>query len=177
MRRIDTGFEGLILIEPRTFEDARGAFLETWREERYRPLGIDGPFVQDNLSISRRNVLRGLHHQRRRPQGKLISVCRGAVFDVVVDLRPDAPTYLKTFTLELSAANRLQLYVPPGFAHGFCALEDDTTVLYKCTEVYDPSDEAGIRYDDPTLAIAWPVVDPILSARDAALPFLGEEEG
>jgi dTDP-4-dehydrorhamnose 3,5-epimerase len=156
---------GLLLIEPRVFEDARGSFLECYHADRYREYGLDAPFVQDNLSRSRRDVVRGLHFQRRHPQGKLISVVRGAIYDVAVDLRPDSGTFGQHVGVELSDANRHQLWVPPGFAHGFCALTD-ADVLYKCTNLYHPDDEGGLCWDDPALGIDWPVDEPVLSERD-----------
>jgi dTDP-4-dehydrorhamnose 3,5-epimerase len=160
---------GLLLVEPRVFEDARGAFMEVHHAERYRAHGLDVAFVQDNLSRSRRNVVRGLHFQRQYPQGKLISVVRGSIYDVAVDLRPGSDTFGRHAAVELSDANRRQLWVPPGFAHGFCALSD-ADVLYKCTEVYHPDDEGGLRWNDPALGIAWPVAEPILSERDREHP-------
>jgi dTDP-4-dehydrorhamnose 3,5-epimerase len=164
---------GLLLIEPRVFEDARGAFMECYHAERYRAHGLGAAFVQDNLSRSERGVVRGLHFQRRHPQGKLISVVRGAVYDVAVDLRPDSATFGRHVGVELSDANRMQLWVPPGFAHGFCALAT-ADVLYKCTDVYHPDDEGGLRWDDPALGIDWPVAEPVLSERDRSHPRLAE---
>ncbi len=165
---------GLLVFEPRVFEDARGSFMEGYHAERYREQGLEATFVQDNLSRSRRGVLRGLHFQRRHPQGKLIWVLRGAVYDVAVDLRPGSPTFGRHAALELSEANRRQLWVPPGFAHGFCALSERADVLYKCTDLYDPDDEGGLRWDDPALGIAWPVAEPVLSDRDRQHPALAD---
>jgi dTDP-4-dehydrorhamnose 3,5-epimerase len=161
---------GLRLFEPRVFEDERGAFLEVYHRDRYREHGLDVAFVQDNLSRSRRAVVRGLHFQRRHPQGKLISVVRGAIYDVAVDLRPGSETFGAHVGVELSDANGRQLWVPPGFAHGFAALSDRADVLYKCTDVYHPDDEGGLLWNDPALGIAWPVAEPILSERDRQHP-------
>ncbi len=167
-----TGIEGLRVVEPRVFEDERGFFLEVYHAERYADLSAT--FVQDNLSRSKKNVVRGLHFQRRHPQGKLIHVVRGAVYDVAVDLRPGSPTFGEHFGVELSDANRRQLWVPPGFAHGFAVLSDWADVLYKCTDVYHPDDEGGLRWNDPALGIDWPVETPILSERDRRHPMLAE---
>lgn len=175
MRVIETKLAGLLLVEPRVFEDGRGFFLETFQAERYRAHGLEAAFVQDNHSRSRRGVLRGLHFQRRHPQGKLIHTARGAVYDVAVDLRRGSPTFGRHLGLVLSDENRRQLYIPPGFAHGFCVLSDEADVIYKCTDVYRPDDEGGVRWDDPDLGIAWPLEGPpVLSEKDAALPRLAE---
>jgi len=172
MTAVETGIEGLRVFEPRVFEDARGFFLEVYHARRYADLGAT--FVQDNLSRSKRNVVRGLHFQVRHPQGKLIHVVRGAVYDVAVDLRAGSPTFGRHFGTELSDANRRQLWVPPGFAHGFAVLSDWADVLYKCTDLYHPDDEGGLRWDDPALGIDWPVETPILSERDRRHPTLAE---
>ncbi len=164
---------GLLLFEPRVFEDARGAFMECYHAERYREHGLDASFVQDNLSRSKRGVLRGLHFQKQYPQGKLIWVLRGAVHDVAVDLRP-GPTFGQHAAVELSEANGRQLWVPPGFAHGFCALSERADVFYKCTDAYHPDDEGGLRWDDPALGIEWPIAEPILSDRDLGHPTLAD---
>jgi dTDP-4-dehydrorhamnose 3,5-epimerase len=161
---------GVLLIEPRVFRDERGFFLETFRQERYAAYGMDAPFVQENHSRSRRNTLRGLHFQRRRPQGKLVRVARGAVYDVAVDVRPDSPTFGQHVGVTLSDENHRQLWLPPGLAHGFCVLSEEADFLYACTEPYDASDEGGVCWDDPDLDIPWPVAQPMLSARDRALP-------
>ncbi len=161
---------GLRLFDLRVFEDERGRFVEAYHATRYREHGLDVSFVQDNLSRSQRNVVRGLHFQRRYPQGKLISVVRGAVYDVAVDLRPGSATFGEHVGVELSAENGRQLWVPPGFAHGFCALSDEADVLYKCTDVYHPNDEGGLLWNDPALGIEWPVSKPILSERDRQHP-------
>ena len=169
MTAAETEIEGLRVFEPRVFADDRGAFMEVYHAGRYADAGLDVRFVQDNLSRSKRGVVRGLHFQRRHPQGKLIQVVRGAVYDVAVDLRSASPTFGEHFGVELSDENARQLWVPPGFAHGFCALTD-AVVLYKCTDVYHPDDEGGLLWNDPALGIDWPVDAPLLSERDRAHP-------
>lgn len=154
------------LIEPQVFVDARGFFLESWNAERYAEAGIAATFVQDNHSGSARHVLRGLHYQLRRPQGKLVRVIAGAVFDVAVDVRPDSPHFGRWVGAELSAANRHLLWVPPGFAHGFCVLSEQALFCYKCTEAYHRETELGVIWNDPDLGIEWPVQSPSLSERD-----------
>jgi len=166
MRFNHTSLAGVVIIEPDVYEDARGHFLETFHAEKYATAGIPAQFVRDNQSMSFRKVLRGLHMQLRKPQGKLIRVTEGEVWDVAVDARPESATFGRWFGERLSADNRRQLYVPPGCAHGFCVLSERALVQYKCTELYDPADEVGIAYDDPTLAIAWPVNQPVLSDKD-----------
>lgn len=165
---------GLTLVTPDFYPDARGFFLETYQAERYREGGIAAAFVQDNHSRSTRGVLRGLHYQVCRAQGKLVFVARGEIFDVAVDLRKGSPTYGQWEGVHLSEENHRQLYVPPGFAHGFCVLSDVADVIYKCTEYYDRSRERGVRWNDPDLGIAWPLHEPSLSPRDGALPWLRE---
>jgi dTDP-4-dehydrorhamnose 3,5-epimerase len=173
--RVDsTALPGVLVLEPDVHADGRGFFLETYHAERYREHGIDGPFVQDNHSRSVAGTLRGLHLQLRRPQGKLIRVIEGEVFDVAVDVRPGSPTFARWVGVTLSAENFKQCYVPPGFAHGFCVLSPVAQVEYKCTDLYDPAGEIGIAWNDPTLAIAWPVERPILSARDGQHPRLAD---
>ena len=162
------------LIIPKVFEDPRGILYETWHDRRYREGGIRGPFVQDNLSYSTQNTLRGLHYQRRFAQGKLIWAIQGCIFDVAVDIRHGSPTFGRWVGFEISDANRQQVYIPKGFAHGFCVLSETAYVAYKCTEFYAPDDEGGILYSDPTLGIEWPTADPILSTKDAGLPRLLE---
>ena len=157
----------LLILEPDVFGDARGWFMETWNERRYREAGIRGPFVQDNLSLSRRGILRGLHFQNPSAQGKLVSALQGEVFDVAVDLRRSSPTFRRWHGVHLSAENKRQFYVPPGFAHGFVVLSETALFHYKCTDFYAPQHEATIRWDDPDLAIAWPIKDPVLSDKDA----------
>jgi len=165
---------GLLIIEPKVFGDARGFFLETWNQREYRHDGLPAEFVQDNLSLSRRGTLRGLHFQNPRPQGKLLQVLQGEVFDVAVDIRRASATFGRWYGLVLSGENKLQFYVPPGFAHGFAVLSDTALVHYKCTDFYSPKDETGLRWDDPDLAIQWPLSQPLLSPRDAQAPRLRE---
>lgn len=169
----DTALPGVVLVRPRVHGDARGFFLETWREDRYAALLGDGQrFVQDNHSRSRRGVLRGLHFQTRRPQGKLLRCVRGEIFDVAVDIRPDSDTFGHWVGVRLSEENKHQLWVPPGFAHGFQVLSDSADVEYKCTDYYDPEGEGGVRWDDPGLSIEWPLADPLVSEKDRHLPGL-----
>jgi dTDP-4-dehydrorhamnose 3,5-epimerase len=164
-----TAIAGVIVIEPVVHRDPRGFFLETWRDERYRGAGIDAKFVQDNHSRSSGGTLRGLHAQLERPQGKLVRVIEGEIFDVAVDIRVGSPTYGRWVGERLTAENFLQLWVPPGFAHGFCVLSEVAEVEYKCTEIYLPEDEMTIAWDDPHIGVAWPLDgDPALSGRDAA---------
>jgi len=174
MKVEETNLPGVLLIEPRVFGDDRGYFLETFRAERYQAAGIAGPFIQDNLSFSRGPVLRGLHLQHPRAQGKLVFVLAGEVFDVAVDVRPSSPSFGLWTGALLSSENKRQLYIPTGFAHGFCVLSETVLFAYKCTEVYVPEDEITVRWDDPDIGITWPLAEPILSARDAAAPYLRE---
>lgn len=163
------------LIEPKVFSDARGFFLESFHSERYAAVGITGPFVQDNQSFSQRGVLRGLHFQwPENVQGKLVSVLQGAVWDVAVDIRRGSPSFGKWVGAELSEANHHQLWVPPGFAHGFVVLSETALFCYKCTAPYSSADEVSIRWDDPALALEWPVAAPTLSGKDAIAPLLAE---
>lgn len=172
MNIIETRLPGVLIIEPRVFGDSRGFFLETYHADRYREAGVNLPFVQDNHSRSHRGVIRGLHFQRSRPQGKLVRVTRGAVFDVTVDINPDSKTRGKYVGIELSDDNHRQVWIPPGYAHGFCVLSEIADFEYRCTDYYAPDDEAGIIWNDPDIEIDWPVSDPIISARDASLPRL-----
>ncbi len=167
-----TPLDGVLLIAPKVFGDARGFFLETFQARRYAEAGIPSPFVQDNHSRSARGVLRGLHYQIERPQGKLVMVTKGAVFDVVVDIRRNSPTFGQWLGAELNDDNHHQLYVPPGFAHGFRVLSEQADFLYKCTEYYAPELERSIIWNDPDIAISWPLEAPSLSARDAQAPRL-----
>lgn len=162
----------VILIEPDVFGDARGYFQETYHAHKYAAAGIHGPFVQDNFSFSRRGVLRGMHYQLRNPQGKLVMVARGDVYDVAVDVRRSSPTFGRWVGCTLNDRNHHQMWVPPGFAHGFCVLSEEVEFLYKCTQVYDPTDERGIAWNDPDLAIPWPIINPTLAAKDLKLPRL-----
>lgn len=174
MRVTPLALPEVLLIEPHVHHDPRGFFLETYRADRYREVGIGASFVQDNHSRSLRGTLRGLHAQRRTPQGKLVRVVAGTIFDVAVDIRPGSPTFGRWVGAELSAENFLQCWVPPGFAHGFCVLSEAAEVEYKCTAVYDPTDEIGVVWDDPDIAIAWPIREPLLSTKDRELPRLRE---
>lgn len=165
--------DDLILVEPRSFQDERGFFLESFKESEFAAAGITERFVQDNHSLSVKNVIRGLHYQKEpRAQGKLVRVIKGRVWDVAVDIRPGSASYGKWLGVELSEENHLMLYIPPGFAHGFASLSDEVHLLYKCTQEYDPALDAGIRWDDPDLAIQWPVGNPLLSPKDRILPLL-----
>lgn len=168
-----TPIDGLLIIEPKIFADPRGMFYEVYSESRYEEHGIPC-FVQDNHSVSKKGVLRGLHYQVNPGQGKLVRVTRGEVFDVAVDIRKQSPTYGKWWGLSLSKANNFQLYIPVGFAHGFCVLSESAEVLYKCSDYYSPENERGILWNDPDLAIDWPVKDPILSEKDAVYPLFSE---
>jgi dTDP-4-dehydrorhamnose 3,5-epimerase len=172
MKVTTTELEGVVIIEPAVFRDARGFFLETYNARKYAEAGIAATFVQDNHSRSVRDVLRGLHAQRQRPQGKLVRAVEGEVYDVAVDMRRGSPTFGRWVGATLSAANFRQIYVPPGFLHGFCVLSETAQVEYKCTDFYDPHDELSVVWNDPQIAIDWPVKQPILSPKDAAHPRL-----
>jgi dTDP-4-dehydrorhamnose 3,5-epimerase len=165
---IDTGIPGLIVVEPKIFGDERGYFLETWSKQRYEEAGIPGDFCQDNMSYSRKGILRGLHMQNPNAQGKLVSVVQGEVLDVAVDLRRGSPTFKKWYGIILSEEKKNQMFVPKGFAHGFCVLSATAIFTYKCTDFYNPKAEICLRWDDPDIGIKWPVTAPELSARDAA---------
>jgi dTDP-4-dehydrorhamnose 3,5-epimerase len=162
----------VILVEPDVFGDARGFFQETYHQGKYAAGGIPGPFVQDNFSLSRRGVLRGLHFQLRNPQGKLVFVARGEVFDVAVDLRRSSPTFGRWVGRYLNDRNHHQMWIPPGFGHGFCVLSDEVEFLYKCTQLYDPVDDRGIIWNDPEVGVVWPLAEPSLSGKDGKLPGL-----
>jgi len=172
MNIIQTALTGVIIIEPKVFGDARGYFLETWNRPRYEAAGLPGGFIQDNLSLSSKGVLRGLHYQRPFAQGKLLSVLDGEIFDVAVDIRRGSPEFGRWVGVILSGANRRQLYVPPGFAHGFCVMSETALVTYKCTEVYHPEADRGVRWDDPAIGIDWPVAEPNISDKDRRAPLL-----
>ncbi|HEY3122300.1 MAG TPA: dTDP-4-dehydrorhamnose 3,5-epimerase [Vicinamibacteria bacterium] len=174
MRFLPGELPGLVVVDPDVHRDARGFFLETYHERKYREGGIVGPFVQDNHSRSVRGSLRGLHAQLRRPQGKLMRVVEGEVFDVAVDIRRGSPTFGRWAGITLSGENFRQLYVPPGFAHGFCVVSEAAHLEYKCTAPYDPDDEIAIAWNDPRIAIAWPLAQATVSAKDAAAPRLEE---
>ena len=174
MKVTPTEHPDVLLIEPRVFNDARGFFMESYHAAHFRQAGLPDTFVQDNHSRSVRGVLRGLHYQFEHPQGKLMRVVAGSVLDVAVDIRRGSPRFGQWVGVELSAENRYQLYVPPGFAHGFCVLSEQVDFLYKCTDFYAPGDEYGIAWDDPDLGIEWPKIDFILSDKDKDFPKLSD---
>lgn len=172
-----TPIEGMIIVTPKVFGDDRGYFMETYKYEEFAAAGLDMQFVQDNQSKSKKGVLRGLHYQTTNPQGKLVRVIHGEVFDIGVDLRAGSETFGKWFGLCLSAENKKQLYVPEGFAHGFLVLSEEAEFVYKCTRTYDSSGEGGLRWDDPDIAVEWPlggVKEIFLSEKDKAQPFFAE---
>jgi dTDP-4-dehydrorhamnose 3,5-epimerase len=173
MKITEGPLSGLLIIEPKVFKDERGFFYETFQLERYKKAGMP-EFVQDNTSHSKRNALRGLHYQLPHSQGKLVTVTRGEVWDVVVDIRLSSPTFGKWFSITLTDKNHVQMYIPPGFAHGFCVLSEDTDFSYKCTNYYAPGCEYGIAWNDPKLNIPWPIQQPILSPKDEIYPLLHE---
>ena len=167
MKVTESGIKGVFIIEPDVYKDDRGFFMETFHIERYRKLlGINLDFVQDNISRSSKNVLRGMHFQKNYPQGKIVSASRGEILDVVVDLRKDSPTYGTWESFRLSEENKLQVWIPPGFAHGFLVMSDSADIDYKCTEYYHPEDELCLMWNDPEVAIDWTINDPILSEKD-----------
>jgi dTDP-4-dehydrorhamnose 3,5-epimerase len=166
----------VIIVQPDVHADKRGYFMETYHREEFAAGGIDRAFVQENQSNSTEGTLRGLHYQIQRPQGKLVRVLYGEIYDVSVDIRRSSPNFRKWFGIRLSAENKTALYVPPDFAHGFCVLSERAEFFYKCTDFYAPEFERAIRWDDPDLAITWPIRDPLLSERDAAAPFLRAAE-
>jgi dTDP-4-dehydrorhamnose 3,5-epimerase len=178
MELIPTAIDGVLIVEPKVFGDERGFFLESWNQATFAKLGLDLDFVQDNHSRSARGVLRGMHYQLPNPQGKLVRVVAGCVFDAVVDMRKASPTFGKWVGVELSAANKRMLWVPPGMAHGFLTLEDGTDFLYKCTAPYLPANEHSLAWDDPSVGIEWPLdgIEPQLSAKDRAGRPLAEAE-
>jgi dTDP-4-dehydrorhamnose 3,5-epimerase len=172
MTVVETKLPGVLILEPRVFRDDRGRFAETWHRERYHQAGIRVDFVQDNVSISRHGVLRGLHFQNPTPQGKLVSVLQGEVWDVAVDLRKGSPTFRQWVGVELSGENLRQLWIPEGLAHGFVVTGEAAVFSYKCTALYAPGHERSLRWDDPELGIEWPLPDPVLSPKDAEAPVL-----
>lgn len=175
MNVIETTIPGVLILEPKVFGDERGFFMETYRANRYAELGIPVPFVQDNLSYSRRGVLRGLHVQHPHAQGKLVQVMSGEVFDVAVDIRRGSPTFGRWVGATLSGENRRQFWIPPGFAHGFLVTGDSALFIYKNTDYYSPETELGLRWDDPEIGIDWPLEGtPELSAKDSAAACLSE---
>jgi dTDP-4-dehydrorhamnose 3,5-epimerase len=177
MKTTKTKLPGVLIIEPDVFGDDRGFFMETYQQERYAEVGIDEVFVQDNHSYSARGVLRGLHLQITRPQGKLVWTDKGNVFDVAVDINPESDTYGQHVCLELSETNHAQMYIPPGYAHGFMVLSETADFYYKWTDFYYPDDQAGIIWNDPDINIDWPIKDPGLSEKDKQLPTLQEFNG
>ncbi|MGA2365006.1 MAG: dTDP-4-dehydrorhamnose 3,5-epimerase [Steroidobacteraceae bacterium] len=179
MEFVPTRIPEVVLIKPRVFGDARGFFFETWHERKFAAAGIAGHFVQDNHSHSTRHTLRGLHFQIRQPQGKLVRVSRGEVFDVVVDIRRSSPHFGQWVGVLLSDTNHHMLWVPPGFAHGYLALSDEIDFLYKCTDFYAPEHERALRWDDPEIGVQWPLpadARPVLSAKDAVAPLFKDAE-
>ena len=166
----ETKLTGVLILEPKVFSDDRGYFLETWNNTRYEQAGIPGPFVQDNISFSKKGILRGLHFQYPQSQGKLIQVLSGEVVDIVVDIRAGSPTYGQWIGEILSESNHRQIYVPQGFAHGYCVTSEAALFSYKCTDFYNPATEHGIIWNDPDIEIEWPTSQPELSAKDAVYP-------
>lgn len=174
MEFIPTELEDVIIVRPIVFEDSRGFFTETYRLNRFHKAGIRKPFIQDNLSRSVINTLRGLHYQIKNPQAKLVMVTSGEIMDVAVDIRRNSPNFGKYVSCRLSAKNKEMLYIPEGFAHGFFVLSEETTFLYKCSDYYNPAGERGIRWNDSDIGIQWPDAEPVLSAKDQKLPLLSE---
>ena len=175
MEIVPTHIDGVLLIKPKVWGDQRGFFVETWQKDRYEAAGIKFPFVQDNHSKSSYGILRGLHFQKKRPQGKLVSVSLVSVFDVAVDIRKGSPTFGKWYGVELTQENQWQLWVEPGLAHGFIVTSDVAHFHYKCTEFYCPEDEGAIRWDDPDIGITWPMKKPTLSGKDSIAPLLKDQ--
>jgi dTDP-4-dehydrorhamnose 3,5-epimerase len=172
MNIIETAIQGVLIIEPKVIGDKRGFFMEAWNRRTYAQAGLDIDFVQDNISVSGRGVLRGLHFQNPGGQGKLVQVLRGEVFDVAVDIRPESPAFGQWVSCRLSEANHRQFFVPAGLAHGFCVMSETAIFSYKCTEFYNPACEGGILWNDPDLNIDWPLETPVLSEKDGRLPRL-----
>lgn len=174
MNIIPTKLKDVLIVEPKVFTDNRGFFMETYHLSRYQSMGIDRQFVQDNLSYSVKGTLRGLHFQINHPQAKLVQVIQGEIFDVAVDIRPGSPTFGQWVGEYLTSDNKRQLFIPEGFAHGFCVLSDTALFLYKCSDVYAPGDEGGILWSDPDIGIVWPVQHPIISEKDSRFSCLSE---
>ncbi len=174
MKIIPASIKDVLIIEPEVFHDNRGSFMEIYHRNRYVDFGIERIFVQDNLSYSKQGTLRGLHYQINNPQAKLIQVITGEIFDVAVDIRPDSETFGNWTGVHLSGKNARQLFIPEGFAHGFCVLSESAHFLYKCSDFYSTKDEGGIIWSDPDIGIDWPVSDPIVSEKDRQLPFLSD---
>ena len=174
MKVIETRLPGAVVIEPQVFGDTRGFFYESYNEAKYREIGIDRRFVQSNVSRSARGVLRGLHYQWPNPQGKLVSVLEGEVYDVAVDIRHGSPTFGQSAGVMLTAENHRHFWIPEGFAHGFCVVSEFATFAYQCTALYDAKADAGIRWNDAALGIDWPIAEPLLSDKDGKTPLLAE---
>jgi dTDP-4-dehydrorhamnose 3,5-epimerase len=174
MRIFPSSLPEILIIEPSVFQDERGFFMETYQQRRYTEAGIESIFVQDNLSRSVHGTLRGLHYQVKHAQAKLIQVIEGTIFDVALDIRRGSPYFGQWTSVHLSDENKRQLFVPEGFAHGFCVLSESAQVIYKCTDFYASEDEGGVLWSDPTLAIAWPISEPLLSEKDSRLPCLAD---
>jgi dTDP-4-dehydrorhamnose 3,5-epimerase len=174
IKSTETSLPGVLLVEPSAYPDPRGFFIEQYHAEKYREIGIDCIFVQDNMSFSKRQVVRGIHHQFPSPQAKLISALSGEIFDVAVDIRVGSPSFGRWHGEILSSENHRQLFIPEGFAHGFCVLSESALVAYKCSSIYDPKGDAAIAFDDPDIGIAWPIHDLILSDKDRAAKRLSE---
>jgi dTDP-4-dehydrorhamnose 3,5-epimerase len=172
MNVIETKLPGVLILEPKVFGDERGYFLETWRSTRYEDAKIRGPFVQDNISFSRKGILRGLHFQYPQAQGKLVQVLSGEVVDIAVDVRIGSASFGQWTGERLSDTNHRQMYIPPGFAHGYCVISETALFSYKCTDFYNPATEIGIIWNDPDLNIDWPIAEPVLSPKDASYPKL-----
>ncbi len=172
MKVISTSLKGVLLIEPSVFEDKRGFFMESYQQKKYMDSGIESNFIQDNLSCSVRGTLRGLHYQLPHAQAKLVQVIKGEIFDVTVDIRSGSPTFAKWAGVHLSGENRRQLYIPEGFAHGFCVLSETAIFTYKCSDFYSPDSERGILWSDPDIGVDWPVENPVLSDKDSKYVFL-----
>lgn len=172
MEVIETSLAGVLIIEPRVFGDKRGFFKEIYHLDRYKEMGIEADFVQDNFSRSSKGVLRGMHFQKSKPQGKLIQCLRGEIVDVIVDINPSSKTYGQYESVVINDDNHRQVYIPPGYAHGFCVLSDIADISYKCTDFYYPEDEGGIIWNDPDVSIDWPIKDPSLSEKDKVHPRL-----
>ncbi len=174
MKFIETSLPGCVVIEPQVFGDSRGFFYESYNEAKYREAGIDRRFVQSNVSRSARGVLRGLHYQWPHPQGKLVSVLEGEVYDVAVDIRRGSPTFGQWAGVMLTAENHRHFWIPEGFAHGFCVLSEFATFSYQCTDLYDAKADGGVRWNDPAIGIDWPVSEPLLSDKDSKAPLLAD---
>jgi dTDP-4-dehydrorhamnose 3,5-epimerase len=174
LKFVEKPLPGVLLIEPMVFSDDRGFFMETFHSKKYAQAGIPGPFVQDNHSHSRKGTLRGLHYQLKNPQGKLVYVIQGEILDVAVDIRKGSPHFGRWTGNLLSAQNKRQLYIPEGFAHGFCVLSETADVIYKCTDLYTPGDEYGVFWADEGIDIVWPMENPILSEKDSKNPMLAD---